>query len=217
MDKLENSTVCIFGIGGVGSYVVEGLVRSGVGNIVLVDYDTIDVTNINRQLHANFNTIGKKKTEVMKERIISINPKCNVKIHDTCLTVENIDQLIDVKYDYVVDAIDMVSSKLELIVKCKSMKIPIISCMGTGNKLSPTMLKVNDIYETYNCPLAKVMRKELRKRGIDELTVVWSDEKPIKSNLIDKKTGKNVPGTISTVPSVAGLIIASLVIEDLIR
>ena len=135
MGKLKNSTVCIFGIGGVGSYVVEGLARSGIGNIVLVDYDTIDVTNINRQLHANFNTIGKKKTEIMKKRIISINPKCNVTIHDECLTVENIDQLIDTKYDYVVDAIDMVSSKLELIVKCKSMKIPIISCMGTGNKL----------------------------------------------------------------------------------
>ena len=217
MGKLKNSTVCIFGIGGVGSYVVEGLARSGIGNIILVDYDTIDITNINRQLHANFNTIGKKKTEVMKERIVSINPKCNVTTYDECLTKENINKLIDVKYDYVVDAIDMVSSKLELIVKCKSMKMPIISCMGTGNKLFPTMLKVNDIYETYNCPLAKVMRKELRKRGIDKLTVVWSDEKLIKSNLIDEKTGKNVPGTISTVPSVAGLIIASLVIKDLIR
>ncbi|WP_097677450.1 tRNA threonylcarbamoyladenosine dehydratase [Anaerosalibacter sp. Marseille-P3206] len=216
MDKLKDSTVCIFGIGGVGSFVAEGLVRSGIGHIVLVDYDIIDITNINRQIHANFNTVGRQKTEVMKERILSINPKISVDIFNICLNKSNIDELVNKEYSYVVDAIDMVTSKLELIQKCKSLNIPIISSMGTGNKLSPTMLKVGDIFDTKVCPLAKVMRRELRKRGIKNLKVVWSEEEPIKTNLVNEVTGKSIPGSISTVPSVAGLIIASEVIKDLI-
>jgi len=216
MDKLNNSTVCIFGIGGVGSFVAEGLVRSGIGNIVLVDYDIIDITNINRQIHANLNTIGRQKTEVMKERILSINPKCHVETFDICLNKSNIDELVSKEYDYVVDAIDMVTSKLDLIEKCKFLNIPIISCMGTGNKLSPTMLKVGDIFDTKVCPLAKVMRRELRKRDIKNLRVVWSEEEPIKTNLVNEVTGKSIPGSMSTVPSVAGLIMASEVIKDLI-
>ncbi len=217
MDKLYDSTVCIFGIGGVGSFVAEGLIRSGIGHIILVDYDQIDITNINRQIHANFSTIGKFKTQVMKERMLTINPKCDVQIHDICLNKDNIDELVTKEYNYIVDAIDMVSSKLELIQKCKSLDIPIISCMGTGNKLSPTMLKVGDVFETKVCPLAKVMRRELRKRNIEKLKVLWSEEEPIKTGIIDEKTGKSIPGSISTVPSVAGLIIASEVIKDLIN
>ena len=216
MEKLHYSTVCIFGIGGVGSFVAEGLVRSGIGHIILVDYDKIDLSNINRQIHANFDTVDRYKTEVMKERMHSINPQCNIESYNSCLNKDNINELINKDYDYIVDAIDMVSSKIELIVKCKSLKLPIISCMGTGNKLSPTMLKVGDIFDTKICPLARVMRRELRKRYIENLKVIWSEEEPIKTGLIDEVTGKSVPGSISTVPSVAGLIVASEVIKDLI-
>ena len=217
MNKLHDSIVCIFGVGGVGSFTAEGLVRSGIGHIILVDYDTIDVTNINRQIHADFTTVGKNKIEVMKERMLSVNPQCNVEIYNICLNKNNINELVNKDYNYVVDAIDMVSSKLELIEKCKTLNIPIMSCMGTGNKLSPTMLKVGDIFDTKVCPLAKVMRRELRKRNIENLKVVWSEEEPIKTDLIDERTGKSIPGSISTVPSVAGLIIASEVIKDLIN
>lgn len=217
MEKLYNSTVCILGIGGVGSFTAEALARIGIGHIVLIDYDKIDISNINRQVHANFNTVGRYKTEVMKERILSINPQCDVKVYNICVSNENINELINNKYDYIVDAIDMVSSKIDLIVRCKSINLPIISSMGTGNKLSPTMLKVGDIFDTKICPLARVMRRELRKRGIEDLKVVWSEEEPIKTELIDVITGKFIPGSTSTVPSVAGLIIASEVIKDLIN
>lgn len=216
MSKLRESRVCIFGIGGVGSFAAEALVRSGIGSIVLVDYDTIDITNINRQIHANFNTIGRTKVEVMKERILDINPSIDIEIYNVRLEKSNIDELVSERYDYVVDAIDTVSSKLDLIEKCKNLSIPIISCMGAGNKLNPTSFKVGDIYSTSVCPLAKVMRYELRERGIGDLKVVWSDEKPIKTNIEEKDCRKSSPGSVSFVPSVAGLIIASEVVKDLI-
>ena len=216
MSKLRESRVCIFGIGGVGSFAAEALVRSGIGSIVLVDYDTIDITNINRQIHANFNTIGRTKVEVMKERILEINPSIDIENYNVRLEKSNIDELVSERYDYVVDAIDTVSSKLDLIEKCKNLSIPIISCMGAGNKLNPTSFKVGDIYSTSVCPLAKVMRYELRKRGIGDLKVVWSDEKPIKTNIEEKDRRKSSPGSVSFVPSVAGLIIASEVVKDLI-
>lgn len=216
MSKLRESRVCIFGIGGVGSFAAEALVRSGIGSIVLVDYDTIDITNINRQIHANFNTIGRAKVEVMKERILDINPSIDIEIYNVRLEKSNIDKLVSERYDYVVDAIDTVSSKLDLIEKCKNLSIPIISSMGAGNKLNPTSFKVGDIYSTSVCPLAKVMRHELRKRGIGDLKVVWSDEKPTKTNIEQKDHRKSSPGSVSFVPSVAGLIIASEVVKDLI-
>lgn len=216
MDILNNSTVCVFGIGGVGSYTVEALVRSGIGNIVLVDYDIIDITNINRQIHATHSTIGRYKVEAMKERVLDINPYINIKTYNAKLEKTNIDSLLSKEYNYVVDAIDMVSSKLDLIERCKIENIPIISCMGAGNKLDPTMLLVGDIYKTSVCPLARVVRRELRKRKVDSLKVIWSKEKPIKVNLKNEETKKPVPGSVSFVPPVAGLIIASEVVKDLI-
>ncbi|QQY78750.1 tRNA A37 threonylcarbamoyladenosine dehydratase [Keratinibaculum paraultunense] len=216
MKKLANSKVAVFGIGGVGSYTSEALVRSGLGNIVLVDYDIIDVSNINRQIHATSKTVGQLKVNVMKDRLLEINPDLNIVVYDECYSEENAEELLSPSYNYVVDAIDMVSSKINLIEKCKALKIPIISCMGAGNKLDPTMFQVGDIYETFNCPLAKVMRKELKKRGIQDLKVVWSKENPIKINLRKSDNRKTIPGSVSFVPSVAGLIIASEVVKDLV-
>ena len=215
IEKLNKAKVAVFGIGGVGSYAAEALTRSGVSSIVLIDYDIIDISNINRQVHANFKTIGLKKVEVMRERLLDINPNMDIEIYYEMYTEENKEKLLQDDYDYVVDAIDMVSSKINLIESCNEMNIPIISAMGAGNKLDPTMLQIGDIYETNTCPLAKVMRKELRKRNIESLKVVWSKEKPIKPN--SKLEGRKVsPGSVAYVPSVCGLIIASEVIRDLI-
>ena len=216
MDKLRKSKVAVFGVGGVGSYTSEALARSGLGSIVLVDYDIIDVSNINRQIHANLKTIGQPKVKIMRDRLLEINPSINIEIIDKAYTEEDKEKFLSLDYDYVVDAIDMVSSKLSLIENCKLINIPIISCMGAGNKLDPTMFQVGDIYDTDTCPLAKIMRKELRKRGIDNLKVVWSREKPIKTSLQRKDVRKSIPGSVSFVPSVAGLILASQVIKDLI-
>ena len=216
MEKLKKSKVAVFGIGGVGSFAAEALVRSGIGNIVLIDYDIIDASNLNRQIHATLKTIGLKKVEAMKERLLEINPLCNVTTINECYTDENKDRLLNSDYSYIVDAIDMVSSKISLIENSKLLNIPIISCMGAGNKLNPTMLQVGDIYKTDTCPLAKTLRKELRKRGIKSLKVVWSKEKPIKVNLEKEGVRKAVPGSVSLVPSVAGLILASEVIKDLV-
>lgn len=216
MEKLSTSKVAVFGIGGVGSYASEALVRSGLGKIVLVDYDIIDVSNINRQIHATSKTVGQLKVDVMKDRLLEINPDLDIVVYDKCYSEENAKELLSPSYDYVVDAIDMVSAKISLIEKCKALKIPIVSCMGAGNKLDPTMFQVGDIYETHTCPLAKVMRKELRKRGIQDLKVVWSKEKPIKTNLEKHDIRKAVPGSVSFVPPVAGLIIASKVVKDLV-
>ena len=211
LEKLNKSKVAVFGIGGVGSFVVEGLARAGIGKLLLVDNDTIDITNINRQIHANINTVGKNKVDVMKERILSINPEAEVDVSTEFFMPGS--KLLDNSLGYIVDAIDTVTGKTELVCKANELNIPIISGMGTGNKLDPTKFEVADIYKTSVCPLAKVMRKELRARGIEKLKVVYSKEEPIKPNDGDYKT----PASISFVPSVAGLIIAGEVIKDIIN
>ncbi len=234
LDKLKKSTVAVFGIGGVGSYVVEGLARSGIGHFVLVDDDCVCLTNINRQLIATRKTVGKPKVEVMKERILDINPKAQVETFQKFYLPANADEMIRPDYDYIVDAIDTVTAKLDLVMKAQSLNIPIICSMGTGNKLEPTRLEVADIYETTICPLAKVMRKELRARDVKKLKVVYSKEpamKPVEDpdnscsdNCICPSgstrtcnTRHQIPGSVSFVPSVAGLIIAGEVIKDLIK
>ncbi|NLL82387.1 MAG: tRNA threonylcarbamoyladenosine dehydratase [Tissierellia bacterium] len=219
VDKLKNSSVAVFGVGGVGSFTVEALARSGVGSIAIVDNDKVCVTNINRQIIATSKTIGRNKVEVMRDRILEINPKCNVEIHQSFYGAENADEFDLSIYDYVVDAIDTVSSKLILIEMAKACNTPIISCMGAGNKLDPTKFEVTDIYKTSLCPLARVMRHELRKRKIESLKVVYSKEKPIKPIVNDEENNtqrKQIPGSVAFVPSVAGLIIAGEVIKDLI-
>lgn len=216
MDKLESSTVAVFGVGGVGSFAVEGLIRTGIGKIILIDYDIIDITNINRQIHATRRTVGLSKVEAMKERILEINPDVDVVIHNKKYNLETKEELLLDSYDYVVDAVDMVSSKLDLIVECKKREIPIISSMGAGNKLNPTMFKVADIYSTKICPLAKVMRRELRRRNVENLKVVYSEEIPLIVNLESKNLRKAVPGSIGFVPPAVGLIIASEVVKDIV-
>lgn len=215
MEKLSKSTVAVFGVGGVGSFAIEALARTGLGNISLIDYDIIDITNINRQIHATRKTVGLPKVEVMRDRILNINSDLNVTIFKEKYDENTKEILLSHKYDYVIDAIDMVSSKIDLIVECKKRGIPIISSMGAGNKLNPTMFKIGDIYSTKVCPLAKVMRHELRKRDIKSLKVVWSEEVPKNVNLENDNLRKAVPGSISFVPSVVGLIIASEVIKDI--
>jgi len=216
LEKLSKSTVAIFGVGGVGSFTAEALARTGIGKIILIDYDIIDISNINRQVHATFDTIGKPKVEVMKERLLQINPNMQVEAYNIRYDEETREQLIKINYDYIVDAIDTVTSKISLIANSKKLGIPIISSMGAGNKLSPTEFKVGDIYETKICPLARVMRRELRRRKVDSLKVVWSEEEPLKANLETSHRRKAVPGSIAFVPSVAGLIMASEVVKDLI-
>lgn len=231
LDKLRNSKVVVFGIGGVGSYTVEALARGGIGKLVLIDDDTVCLTNINRQVHATFKTISRSKVEVMKERVLQINPKCEVTTFETFVKEDNISEIITEDTDYVVDAIDTVSSKIALALWCKEHNIRIISSMGTGNKLDPTQFRVADIYDTKVCPLCKVMRYELRKRGLDKLKVVYSEETPLKpreDEVITCKEGcvctggtkkcairRQIPGSISFVPPVAGLIIGGEVIKDI--
>ena len=213
VEKLNNAKVAIFGIGGVGSYVVEALARSGVGSFLLIDGDEVDITNLNRQIIATTKTIGKSKVEAAKERILEINPNANIQIYKEFFMPES-KEILDETVDYVVDAVDIVTAKIELVIRANRLEIPIISSMGTGNKLDPTKFEVTDIYKTSVCPLAKVMRKELRKRGIDNLKVVYSKEEPID---INDETNKHTPGSISFVPSVAGLIIAGEVIKDIVK
>lgn len=215
--KLQNSKVAIFGIGGVGSYVVEALARVGIGKFILVDKDDIEETNINRQIIATTKTVGRAKVEVARERILEINPKASVEIYQEFFMPET-QGILDETLDYIIDAVDTITAKIELIVRANKLNVPIISCMGTGNKLDPTKFEVEDIYKTTVCPLAKVMRKELRERGIKKLKVLYSKEEPIKlRNSIDEKSKKQTPGSISFVPSVAGLIIAGEVIKDIIN
>ena len=221
VQKLEKVKVAIFGIGGVGSFVVEGLTRAGVGNLVLIDPDNISITNLNRQIHATHSTIGKSKVEVMKQRVLDINPDANVEIYKGNELEDGEENIINSSFSYVVDAVDTVTTKIRLIERAKKVNVPIISCMGTGNKLNPSKFEITDIYKTTICPLAKVMRKELRKRNIQDLKVLYSKEEPIK---VDIDIGKNnldikklVPGSISFVPSVAGLMIAGEVIKDIIN
>ncbi len=208
LEKLEKAKVIIYGIGGVGGYVVEALARAGVGNLCLVDPDKISISNINRQIHSNFKTIGKSKIEVMKERILEINPKANVEIFNPKeLSFEEQD-LIDNTYSYVVDAVDTVKSKLKVIEKAKKEGVSVISAMGAGNKLNCNFI-VSDIEKTEVCPLAKVIRKELRKKNIKDVKVVYSKEEPVIK--------ERVPASISYVPGVMGLIIAGEVIKDIIK
>lgn len=219
IEKLKNSKVAIFGIGGVGSYVLEGLVRAGIGNLVLVDNDEVSISNINRQIIATHKTVGEPKVEVAKQRALEINPEINIEIYKEFFSSDS-REFFDNTFDYVVDAIDTVSSKIELVIRANKYSVPIISCMGTGNKLDPTKFEITDINKTSVCPLAKVMRKELRTRGIKKLKVLYSKEEPIKINNNQEENNENrkkSPGSISFVPSVAGLIIAGEVIKDIVK
>lgn len=214
MDKLKTAHVAVFGLGGVGGHIVEALARCGIGSFTLFDNDTVAESNLNRQIIATTATIGMAKTVAMKARILSINPDANITVHQTFYLPENADTYPLDKFDYVIDAIDTVSAKIELAVRAEKLGIPIISSMGTGNKLDPTQFKVTDIYKTSVCPLARVMRRELKLRNVKSLKVVYSEEIPIKTECDNE--GKRIPGSTSFVPSVAGLIIASEVIKDLI-
>jgi tRNA A37 threonylcarbamoyladenosine dehydratase len=233
LQKLSEAKIAVFGIGGVGSYAVEGLVRAGVGKFVLVDDDTVCLTNINRQLHATRKTIGKAKVTLMQERIHEINPDAEVTAFQKFYMPDTADEMIAGDYDYIIDAIDTVTGKIDLVLKAHAKNIPIISCMGAGNKLDPTQFEVTDIYKTSICPLAKVMRKELRARGIQSLKVVYSKEVPItpvETEATSCATGcvcppnaarsctirRQIPGSVSFVPSVAGLIMAGEVVKDII-
>ncbi len=232
LKKLKNSKVAVFGVGGVGSYAVEALVRCGVGQLVLIDDDCVCLTNINRQLHASRKTVGNPKVEVMRDRILDINPECKVTVFQKFYMPDVAEELIDKSYEYIVDAIDTVTAKIDLVVRAEQFGIPIISAMGAGNKVDPTKFEVSDIYKTTVDPLAKVVRKELRSRGIKKLKVVYSKEEPIRPieienldcysdlpNGVQRKGAikKRVPGSLSFVPSVMGLIIAGEVIKDLIE
>ncbi len=214
MDRLRHSHVAVFGIGGVGGYAAEALARAGIGRLDLIDHDKVSITNINRQIIASFDTIGKDKADVMKDRIMSVNPNAAVSVFKCFYLPENADAFDLGKYSYVVDAVDTVTAKIELAVRAKEAGVPVISCMGTGNKLNPFRFEIADIYSTSVCPLAKVMRRELRKRNIPRLKVLYSKEEPIKNYLSEQ--GRAVPGSISFVPSAAGLMIASEVVRDII-
>ena len=219
LDILGASRVAVFGLGGVGGFALEALARAGVGTLDIIDSDTVDITNINRQLIALSSTVGKKKTEVFAGRIADINPMCKVNVYDIFYLPEAADRLPFDEFDYVLDAIDTVTAKIDIAVRCQERGIPVISSMGTGNKLDPTALCVDDIYSTSVCPLARVMRYELKKRNIKSLKVVYSKEKPItpSETIIDdtESSRRQIPGSTAFVPSVAGLIIAGEVIKDL--
>ncbi|WP_036610745.1 tRNA threonylcarbamoyladenosine dehydratase [Oribacterium sp. P6A1] len=234
MEKLRNSRVAVFGIGGVGGYVCEALVRSGVGHFDLIDNDKVCISNINRQIIATRKTVGQYKTDVMKERMLDINPDVEVSVHKCFFLPENADEFPFEEYDYVVDAVDTVTAKIELVMKCKEKGVPIISSMGAGNKLDAAAFKVADIYKTNVCPLAKVMRHELKKRGVRKLKVVYSEEKALKpiedvsvsyennstcppESEFKAEKRRSTPGSIAFVPSVAGLILAGEVVKDLIH
>ncbi len=216
MRKLADSKVLLFGLGGVGGYAAEGLVRSGIGQITVVDHDVISESNINRQIIATTQTIGMDKVEAATKRILSINPHCSVIPKKTFFMPESSD--IDFsQYDYVIDAIDTVTAKISIAEQCIQSGVPIISCMGTGNKINPAMLKVTDISKTSICPLARVMRKELKKHGITHLKVVYSQEEPFHTYIKDENNSRNIPGSMIFVPASAGLMIASEVVKDLLN
>lgn len=225
LERLKLSRVCVFGVGGVGGYVVEALARSGVGHLDIVDNDEVALSNINRQIIALHSTVGKDKVDVVRDRILDINPKADVTVHKCFYLPENASEFDFSSFDYVVDAIDTVTAKIDIIVRCSEIGTPVISSMGTGNKLDPTRVTVADIYKTEVDPLAKVMRRELKKRGIRKLKVVYSPEEPIKPDeelVMEElnKTGstrRSIPGSTAFVPPVAGLIIAREVVMDLIK
>ena len=217
LEKLKDSKVAVFGLGGVGSFVCEGLARSGVGNFVLVDFDKVDESNINRQLIATVKTIGMHKVDLMRERILEINPEAKVEVHREFYMADSTSDIITEDLSYAVDCVDTIMAKIAIICKCDEIGVPVISSMGTGNKLDPTMFEVADIYETSVCPLARIMKKDLRKRNIEKLKVVYSKEHPINTNdcEINQDRKFKVKGSVSFVPSVAGLIIAGEVIKDI--
>lgn len=226
MQKLKQSKVAVFGIGGVGSFVAEGLARGGIGNLVLIDSDDISLTNINRQIHALDDTIGQKKTLVMKKRILAINPQAHVQTIERLYTPETADLFWSDNYDYAVDAIDDIKGKIDLAVQAQKRRIPLISSMGTANKLDPQKFVITDIFKTHTCPLARIMRKALKQKGIKNLKVLFSTEEPHKNHTVNftentsadaqpASSRKQPLGTVSFVPSVAGLIIAGEVIKDI--
>jgi tRNA A37 threonylcarbamoyladenosine dehydratase len=230
VEKLKNSSVLIFGLGGVGSYICESLVRAGIGHMTIVDNDTVNESNINRQIIATTKTIGRLKTEVMTERLKEINPDIDVKAFTFFYLPENADKIDFSKYNYIIDAIDTITAKIDIIIRAKKLNIPVISCMGTGNKINPLELKVSDIFKTDTDPIAKVLRKKLKENNIKDLKVVYSKETPIKpkdvkqddniesdADDIERPRKRITPGSISFVPSVAGLLIASEVVKDLIK
>ncbi len=220
---LSDKHIAIFGLGGVGGYVAEALVRSGIGKFDLIDHDKIDITNLNRQIIATHKTIGRDKAEVMRERMLDINPAAEITIHPCFFLPENAADFDFKRYDYVVDAVDTVTAKIELVLRAREAGVPIISSMGTGNKRNPAMLEVADLYKTSVCPLARVMRRELKKRGVEELKVVYSREeslKPKETESTEKDTSRDeraIPGSTAFVPPAAGLLIASEVVRDLIQ
>lgn len=218
IDLLQNAHVAVFGAGGVGGYVLEALARSGIGTIDIIDNDTISETNINRQIIALHSTVGRLKVDVWRERIYDINPKCQVNVF-SCFYLPEHSHLFDFsKYSYVVDAIDTVTAKIDLVVKCKEAHTPLICCLGTGNKFDVTQLEITDIYKTSICPLAKVMRRELRARGIESQTVLYSKEvpaKPMVEEENEKLQKKAVPGSMTFVPATAGIYIASFIVQSL--
>ena len=218
IERLKNAHVGVFGVGGVGGYVLEGLARCGVGKFTLIDNDTVSVSNINRQIIATDATVGRAKVEVAKERVLSINPSAVVGVRNMFFLPENAHEIDFSQFDFVVDAVDTVSAKIEIVLRCQAANVPVISSMGTGNKLDPTAFEVTDIYKTSVCPLARVMRNELKKRGVKKLKVVYSKEEPIKPENAGKETApgrRSTPASVSFVPSVAGLIIAGEVIKHL--
>ena len=226
IQSLKTKCIMIFGCGGVGSYVIEGLVRTGIGNFILIDNDIVSPTNINRQIIADETTIGRKKTEVSKERILKINSSCSVSTYDLFILPESISNIDFTRVDYVVDCIDTISGKLAIIEAAKAHNIPIISCMGTGNKLDPLQFKITDISKTNTCPLAKVMRYELKKRNIKNVKVLYSQEQPIdlsnnplQHKILEQENSNKhqIPGSIAFVPSVAGLLISREIIIDLLK
>ncbi len=218
MEKLKNSKVAVFGLGGVGSFVCEGLARSGIGSFVLVDFDKVDETNINRQIIATTKTIGRYKVDLMKERILDINPEANVETYREFYMADSKIDVIGKDLSYAVDCVDTIMAKIAIICQCKDIDVPVISSMGTGNKLDPSLFEVADIYDTTVCPLARIMKKDLRKRDIKDLKVVYSTEHPIdtKNCDINKNRKFKINGTVSFVPSVAGLMIAGEVIKDIL-
>ena len=214
--KLAKARVAVFGIGGVGSFAAEALCRAGIGHFLLVDSDTIDVSNINRQIHATTRTVGQKKTDVMRARMLEINPAADVRAKCEFYEPDRAEAFFTEPLDYIVDAVDTVTAKISLVVEAEKRNIPIISAMGAGNKLDPTRFEVADIYKTSVCPLAKVMRKELKKRGIPRLKVVYSKEPPLRPDVAETEDARRqTPGSVSFVPSAAGLILASEVVRDL--
>ena len=223
MERLQNARVAVFGVGGVGGYVVEALARSGVGALDLIDNDTVNLSNINRQIIALRSTVGRDKVDVMKDRIADINPECKVNTYKCFYLPENKDEFDFSKYSYVVDAVDTVAAKIQLVLQANEAGVPIISSMGTGNKINPAQLEVTDIYKTSVCPLAKVMRRELKQRGVKKLKVVYSKEEPIKpsDDGSEEQNGaavrRSTPASVAFVPPVAGMIIASEVVKDIVR